>query len=117
MCTARLAEHRRRLSGRFTGRLVLDAGSGTGAAASVDGQGARVVAVERSRSMVSTETGIGGPAPGPMCSPCRSSRRFDAAIAGFLNHLAPGPALAELARVVGPGGAVLATWADDEPIR
>jgi SAM-dependent methyltransferase len=38
---------------------------------------------------------------------------FDAALAGFLlNHLPPVPALAEIARVVRPGGAVLgSTWA------
>jgi SAM-dependent methyltransferase len=42
---------------------------------------------------------------------------FDVALAGFLiNHMPPGPALAELARVVGPGGVVLAsTWATDGP--
>lgn len=99
----------------LAGCLVLDIGSGTGAVAqAAAARGARVVVVDRSIGMVSYRSGQGWPAVVadvlalPLCDGV-----FDAAVAGFLlNHLPPGPALAELARVVRPGGVVLAsTWA------
>jgi SAM-dependent methyltransferase len=101
------------------GRLVLDAGSGTGAVASAaTARGARVVAAERNLTMVNHQDRQPWPrvAADVLALPFVGGA-FDGALAGFLlNHLLPGPALAELARVVGPGGAVLAsTWADDEP--
>ncbi|HEV7828721.1 MAG TPA: class I SAM-dependent methyltransferase [Pseudonocardiaceae bacterium] len=99
----------------LAGRLVLDAGSGTGAVAqAAAARGARVVAADRSRGMLSYGSGRGWPAVAAdvLALPLRDGR-FDAAVAGFLlNHLPPVPALAELARVVRPGGVVLAsTWA------
>lgn len=101
------------------GRLVLDAGSGIGAVArAATARGAHVVAAELSLTMVSHQHGQ--PWPGAAADvldlPFRDGA-FDAAVAGFLvNHMAPGLALAELARVVGPGGVVLAsTWAADRP--
>lgn len=99
----------------LNGRLVLDIGSGTGAVAqAAAARGARVVAADRSTEMVSYGTGRHWPAVAAdvLALPSRDGV-FDAALAGFLlNHLPPAPALAELARVVRPGGAVLAsTWA------
>jgi ubiquinone/menaquinone biosynthesis C-methylase UbiE len=101
------------------GRLVLDVGSGTGAVArAATVSGARVVAAEQSLTMLSHQR----PQPWPRVAadvldlPFKDGV-FDAALAGFLiNHMAPQRPLAELARVVGPGGVVLAsTWADDGP--
>ena len=103
----------------LTGRLVLDVGSGTGAIAeAAAARGARVVAADQTVGMVAYQgtqrwPGVAADAldlPFP-------DGAFDAALAGFLlNHLAPGVALAELARTVRPGGTVLAsTWATGEP--
>jgi SAM-dependent methyltransferase len=99
----------------LAGRLVLDAGSGTGAVAqAAAARGAQVVAADRSCGMLSYGRGWGWPAVAAdvLALPLRDGG-FDAAVAGFLlNHLPPAPALAELARVVCPGGIVLAsTWA------
>jgi SAM-dependent methyltransferase len=101
------------------GRLVLDSGSGTGAVArAATASGALVVAAERSLTMLNHQHGQ--PWPGVAADvldlPFKDGA-FDVALAGFLiNHMPPGPALAELARVVGPGGVVLAsTWATDGP--
>lgn len=99
----------------LAGRLVLDIGSGTGAVAqAAAARGARVVAIDRSTEMVSYRSGQGWPVivADVLALPLRDGV-FDAAVAGFLlNHLPPGPALAELVRVVRPGGVVLAsTWA------
>jgi SAM-dependent methyltransferase len=101
------------------GRLVLDAGSGTGAVArAAAASGAVVVAAERSLTMVSHQCRQPWPAVAAdvLALPFRDGA-FDATLAGFLvNHMAPGLALAELARVVGPGGVVLtSTWAADGP--
>ncbi|MDQ6696953.1 MAG: class I SAM-dependent methyltransferase [Actinomycetota bacterium] len=101
------------------GRLVLDAGSGTGAIAeAAAGRGARIVAADRAASMVAYQGTQRWPgiAADVLALPFRGGA-FDVAFAGFLlNHLAPDRSLAELARVVRPGGAVLAsTWAVGEP--
>lgn len=99
----------------LAGCLVLDVGSGTGAVAqAAAARGARVVAVDRSTEMVSYGSAQGWPAvvADVLALPLRDGV-CDAAAAGFLlNHLPPAAALAELARVVRPGGVVLAsTWA------
>jgi len=101
------------------GRLVLDVGSGTGAVAeAAAASGARVVAADRTVSMVAYQGTERWPAVAAdaLRLPFVDGA-FDATLAGFLlNHLAPAPALAELARVVRPGGAVLAsTWAAERP--
>jgi len=103
----------------LSGRLVLDVGSGTGAIAEAAvACGARVVAADRTFCMVAYQ--------GTHCWPGVAAdalalpfpdRAFDAALAGFLlNHLDPAQALTELARIVRPGGTVLAsTWAVGKP--
>jgi len=101
------------------GRLVLDVGSGTGAVAeAAAASGARVVVADRTVSMVAYQGTERWPAVAAdaLRLPFVDGA-FDATLAGFLlNHLAPAPALAELARVVRPGGAVLAsTWAAERP--
>lgn len=103
----------------LAGGLVLDVGSGTGAVAEAAvASGARVVAADRTTSMVAYQRTR--PWPGVVADalalPFRDGA-FDAAVAGFLlNHLAPAPVLAELARAVRPDGAVLAsTWAAEKP--
>ena len=107
----------------LAGRLVLDIGSGTGAVAQAAvARRARVVAADRSVEMVSYASRRGWPtiAADALALPMRDGV-FDAAVAGFLlNHLPPVPALAELARVVRPGGVVLAsTWAREhtDPVK
>lgn len=101
------------------GHLVLDAGSGTGAVAeAAAARGARVVTADRTAGMIAYQRGQHRPgtAADVFALPFTGGA-FDDALAGFLlNHLAPAPALAELARVVRPGGAVLAsTWAGGRP--
>jgi SAM-dependent methyltransferase len=109
---------------------VLDVGSGTGAVAeAAKSAGARVVAVDRSLGMLQQghRRGPGGPGrPWPAVAADAlalpfADAAFDAACAGFLlNHLSPLAALGELARVVRPGGVVLAsTWAlgPDDPVK
>ncbi|HEY3810265.1 MAG TPA: class I SAM-dependent methyltransferase [Acidimicrobiales bacterium] len=96
-------------------QLVVDVGSGTGAVAeAAAARGARVVVADRSTGMVAHPAGRTWPAVAAdaRALPFRPAT-FDGALAGFVvNHLHPGPALAEMARVVRPGGAVLAsTWA------
>lgn len=94
------------------GRLVLDAGAGTGAAsAALLARGARPVAVDLSADMLRASTAVGrARVVGDVCAlPIASAAMHDAAAAFVLNHLAdPAPALRELTRVVRPGGAVLA---------
>jgi ubiquinone/menaquinone biosynthesis C-methylase UbiE len=101
------------------GHLLLDVGSGTGAVAeAAAARGARVVTADRTVSMIAyqREQHRPGTAADAFALPFMGGA-FDGALAGFLlNHLAPAPALAELARVVRPGGAVLAsTWAGGRP--
>jgi SAM-dependent methyltransferase len=96
------------------GLLVLDAGAGTGAAgAALRLRGARVVAVDASAAMLAY--GRPGradlPARGDVTALPLRSGAVDAAVAAFVvNHLTePAACLAELGRVVRPGGPVLAT--------
>ena len=96
------------------GRSVLDVGSGTGAVAeAAEAAGARVFTADGTLEMVAFP---GGRWPAVAADAAALPFRpgaFDAAVAGFvLNHLKPATALAEMARVVRPGGVVLAsTWA------
>lgn len=97
------------------GRLVLDAGSGTGAvAAAAAAAGAQVIAADRAEGMLAHQGTRRWPV---VVTDARAlsiaGATFDAALSGFLvNHLEPVAALVELARVVRPGGAVVATtWA------
>jgi SAM-dependent methyltransferase len=98
------------------GAVVLDAGSGSGAVASlVAAAGATVVASDLSRSMIAAQPGRSWPAAvADVLALPFPSDAFHAAIAAFLvNHLDPEAALGEMARVVRAGGAVAAsTWAD-----
>ena len=95
------------------GRLVLDAGAGTGAAGIVlSRRGARPVAMDLSLDMLA-ENSAGGSlraAADVRALPLRDGA-VDASVAAFvLNHLvAPGAGLVELARVTRRGGDVLAT--------
>lgn len=97
------------------GRRVLDAGSGTGAVASVAAAaGATVVATDLSVSMMAAPPRRRWPgAVADVLTLPFPPGVFDAAIAAFLiNHLDPERALRELARTVRSGGAVVAsTWA------
>jgi SAM-dependent methyltransferase len=97
---------------RLTGRTVLDAGAGTGAASvALRRRAARVLAMDFSPAMLAWEA----PARPPCAAadiralPLTAGSIDDAVAAFVLNHL-PDPAagLAELARVTRPGGAILA---------
>ena len=94
------------------GRLVLDAGAGTGAAsAALQACRARPVAVDLSADMLRCNTAAGGArVVGDICAlPIADAAMHDAVAAFVLNHLVnPGFAFRELVRVVRPGGAVLA---------
>jgi ubiquinone/menaquinone biosynthesis C-methylase UbiE len=96
----------------LAGRIVLDAGAGTGAAsAALRGRRARPLAVDLSAGMLAWHA-----ASRPPCAVADiralplGTRSVDDAVAAFvLNHLTdPDVGLAELARVTRPGGAVLA---------
>jgi SAM-dependent methyltransferase len=91
---------------------VLDAGCGSGAAAlAAQARGAVVVGIDRSLPMARHCAARSLPAlVGDLLHlPC-ADRTFDVAMAAFvISHLSPADALAELLRVVRPGGAVLAT--------
>lgn len=95
------------------GRVVLDAGAGTGLAGrALVAAGARVVAVDLSLDMLRWQRASRPPAAvGDMNRlPLRDDAVDDVVAAFVLNHLSdPMPALRELARVTRPGGAVLAT--------
>ena len=97
---------------RLTGRTVLDAGAGTGAAsAALLQRGATVLALDLSFAMLAWQA-----ASRPPCAvadirqlPLAAGAADDAAAAFVLNHLSdPVAGLAELARVTRPGGAILA---------
>jgi SAM-dependent methyltransferase len=94
------------------GRLVLDAGAGTGAAsAALLTSRARPVAVDLSADMLRYNTAAGGARiVGDICAlPLSDAAVHDAVAAFVLNHLVdPGPAFRELVRVVRSGGVVLA---------
>jgi ubiquinone/menaquinone biosynthesis C-methylase UbiE len=96
----------------LAGRVVLDAGAGTGlATAALVAAGARPVAADFSHDMLAWSAGTRPPAVVADVSvlPLRSGAVDDAVAAFVLNHLvAPAGGLSELARVVRPGGAVLA---------
>ncbi|HXQ19831.1 MAG TPA: class I SAM-dependent methyltransferase [Acidimicrobiales bacterium] len=100
---------------RLAGRRVLDVGSGPGAVASAAAAaGATVVAVDRSAPMLEARPDRTWPAAvADVLALPAGPRTFDIVLAAFLlNHLDPLAALAEMARVVRPGGAVVAsTWA------
>jgi ubiquinone/menaquinone biosynthesis C-methylase UbiE len=96
----------------LTGRVVLDAGAGTGAAsAELNRRRARTLAVDLSAGMLAWRAAFR-----PPCAvadiralPLGGSSVDDAVAAFVLNHLAePAVGLAELGRVTRPAGAVLA---------
>jgi SAM-dependent methyltransferase len=97
----------------LTGRTVLDAGAGTGAASSALGaRKARVIALDRSADMLAWDA-----AARPPCAvadiralPLADDSVDDIVAAFVVNHLTdPGSGLAEFARVTRAGGAILAT--------
>lgn len=97
---------------RLTGRTVLDAGAGTGAAtAALRRHGARILAMDLSPAMLAWQA-----ADRPPCAvadihslPLGADCVDDSVAAFVLNHLAgPAAGFAELARVTRPGGAILA---------
>jgi ubiquinone/menaquinone biosynthesis C-methylase UbiE len=98
---------------RLTGRTILDAGAGTGAAsAALRRCEATVLAMDSSPAMLAWQA-----AGRPPCAvadvralPLPADSADDVVAAFVLNHLAdPVTGLAELARVTRPGGAILAT--------
>ena len=99
----------------LAGRRVADVGTGTGAAADVAvAAGARVIGLDRSIGMLAHRR---RERPRAVCADVLAlplaDGCFDVVVAAFLlNHLSPGPALAQIRRVLRPRGAVLAsTWA------
>ena len=105
----------------LAGKTVLDVGCGSGAIArSAAAMGARVAGVDRSLPMLHGTHGDDFPrsAADILSLPFRNDA-FDVAIAGFvINHVPPVQGLAELVRVVGSGGAVLASsWSAASPTR
>ena len=103
----------------LAGRTVLDAGCGTGAVARASQErGARVVALDRSVAMLRGARGAPLTAvAGDVLNLPFGNQAFDAVTAGFvINQVRPATGLAELARIIRPGGAVLAsTWASRPP--
>jgi len=96
----------------LTGRVVLDAGAGTGAASTeLHRRQARILAVDLSAGMLAWHA-----ASRPPCAvadiralPLGTASVDDAVAAFVLNHLTePGEGLAELGRVTRPAGAVMA---------
>ena len=96
----------------LTGRVVLDAGAGTGAAsAELHRRHARILAVDLSASMLGWHAASRPPcAVADICALPLGTASVDDAVAAFvLNHLTePAEALAELGRVTRPAGAVMA---------
>jgi ubiquinone/menaquinone biosynthesis C-methylase UbiE len=97
---------------RLTGRTVLDAGAGTGAAsAALRRRAARVLAMDLSPAMLAWQA-----SERPPCAvadvralPLAPGSVDDVVAAFVINHLSdPAAGLAELARVTRPGGAILA---------
>lgn len=103
----------------LAGGRVLDLGAGTGAASRAAGRrGATVTAADAAFGMLAAGAGARPPAAvaDARALPFRPAA-FDAVVAAFsLNHLEdPATALREAARVVRPGGAVVATaYAKDD---
>jgi ubiquinone/menaquinone biosynthesis C-methylase UbiE len=97
---------------RLTGRTVLDAGAGTGAAtAALRRRGARILAMDLSPAMLAWQASARPPcAVADIRSlPLPASSVDDSVAAFVLNHVTdPATGLAELARVTRPGGAILA---------
>lgn len=96
----------------LAGRVVLDAGAGTGAASSaLTAQHARALALDLSADMLAWNATARPPcAVADIRALPLARNSVDDAVAAFvLNHLThPVPGLAELTRVTRPGGAVLA---------
>lgn len=108
----------------LAGRLVLDVGSGTGAAGrAVQRAGGRPVACDLAPGMLATLVGAGWPgvAADARALPLRDGGAGALVAAFSFNHVPdPEAALAEAARVVASGGAVLASaYAadDDHPVK
>jgi SAM-dependent methyltransferase len=97
---------------RLGGRTVLDAGAGTGAAsAALRRCGADVLAMDLSRAMLAWQASTRPPCvvADIRALPLAAGSVDDAVAAFVLNHLAdPVTGLAELARVTGSGGSILA---------
>ncbi len=97
---------------RLTGRTVLDAGAGTGAAtAALRRRGAQILAMDLSPAMLAWQAATRPPcAVADIRSLPLPPNSVDDSVAAFvLNHLTePATGLAELARVTRPGGAILA---------
>jgi SAM-dependent methyltransferase len=98
----------------LAGRVVADVGTGTGAAADVAlAAGARVIGLDRSWGMLAHRRPVRPPA---VCADVLALPLADASVdvvvaAFLLNHLQPGLALAQIRRVLRPGGTLLAsTW-------
>jgi SAM-dependent methyltransferase len=100
------------LTGELAGRLVLDVGAGTGALCRpLRALGATPVALDVSADMLAHACGAATLAVvGDMLALPFLDSAFDAALAGFsISHVeAPELALAEMRRVVAPGGLVVA---------
>ena len=103
----------RRHPGPLTGRVVLDAGAGTGlVSAELARAGARPLAADLSPDMLRWEAAARPPAVvADVTRLPLATASVDGAVAAFvLNHLPrPQAGLEELARVTRPGGAVLAS--------
>lgn len=98
----------------LSGRPAVDVGTGTGAVAeAAEGAGARIVTADRSHHMVAFGAGRWPSVVADVVALPFRDDSFFAALAGFVvNHVDPVAALTEMARVVSPGGVVLAsTWA------
>jgi SAM-dependent methyltransferase len=97
----------------LAGRLVLDVGAGTGVASrALLAVGARPLAVDLSHGMLAWRRGARPPAVvgDVLALPVASAAAGGAVAAFVLNHLEePVAAMAELGRVVAPGGPVLAS--------